>query len=65
MQLLSICKLLYIRSSDLDKFTREQLIRMEIGGNGKALTFFKSHGIEKPDFHSKLAVKYKGFLDVG
>lgn len=34
----------FVRSCELDKFTREQLIRMELGGNGKAVTFFKSHG---------------------
>lgn len=39
-------------------------MRMELGGNGRALTFFKTHGSTKPDYHSKLAAKYKAALDV-
>lgn len=37
---------------------------MELAGNGKALTFFKAHGTTKPDYHSRLAAKYKAALDV-
>lgn len=52
----------FVRSCELDKFTPEQLVQMEYGGNGKARAFFKSHGIvddRHVDYHSKLALKYK------
>ncbi|KAH8584103.1 apicomplexan conserved [Cryptosporidium sp. chipmunk genotype I] len=31
----------FVRSSDLDKFTPIQLVRMDIGGNGRARNYFK------------------------
>jgi len=56
----------FVRSCELDKFTREQLTRMELGGNGKARSYFKQHGLldgKHVDYHSKMAHKYKHHLD--
>eukprot|EP01068_Selenidium_serpulae_P002940 Selendium_serpulae@DN2777_c0_g2_i2.p1 len=56
----------FVRSSDLDKFTPEQLVRMEVGGNGRVRLFFKAHGVmdgKAVDFHGKLAMKYRKQFD--
>ena len=34
----------FVRSTDLDEWTSEQLCAMTMGGNGKARAYFKKHG---------------------
>lgn len=59
----------FVRSVDMDKFYPDQLVQMAIGGNGKALNYFKEVGMGRTsstgravDFTSKTAVKYKDDL---
>ena len=35
---------LFVRSADMDSWKPEHLIAMKLGGNAKALKFFKGHG---------------------
>lgn len=56
----------YVRSVDMDKFTPEQIVKMAVGGNGKAWNYFKAHGMGKTsdagrslDYSSKITVRYK------
>lgn len=56
----------FVRSVELDRFTPEQMIQMAVGGNGKALQYFKASGMGKTsdsgraiDYSSKIAVRYK------
>lgn len=56
----------FVRSAEMDKFTRDQLIRMHIGGNGRARSYFREHGVvdgKHVEYFSKLAQKYKLLLD--
>lgn len=53
----------FVRSSDLDMFTPEQLIRMEVGGNGVARKWFNDHGMSKVDYEGTLAQRYRKWLD--
>eukprot|EP00922_Rhytidocystis_sp_ex-Travisia-forbesii_P037440 GHVS01055805.1.p1 GENE.GHVS01055805.1~~GHVS01055805.1.p1 ORF type:complete len:456 (+),score=113.24 GHVS01055805.1:389-1756(+) len=57
----------FVRSTEMDKFSPEQLLRMELGGNGKARLFFRDHGLldgKHIEYQtSKVAVKYKQQLD--
>lgn len=53
----------FVRSSDLDMFTPEQLVRMEIGGNGVARKWFQEHGMTKVDYEGTLAQRYRKWLD--
>lgn len=47
----------FVRSVTMDKWTEDQVLRMDNGGNMKALDFFKSH----PDWLSNMSIpqKYK------
>jgi ADP-ribosylation factor GTPase-activating protein 1 len=47
----------FVRSVTMDKWTEEQVVRMDNGGNMKALSFFKSH----PDYVANMTIpqKYK------
>ncbi|KAJ1958678.1 Zn finger-containing GTPase- Activating Protein for ARF [Dipsacomyces acuminosporus] len=45
----------FVRSITMDKWTPEQLKRMELGGNTKALAFFKS----QPDYRDGMSIKDK------
>ncbi|GMH49790.1 hypothetical protein TL16_g00615 [Triparma laevis f. inornata] len=56
----------FVRSTDLDEWTQEQLACMTLGGNGPARSYFKKHGIQ--DMHTKTEKKYsskaaKGYKD--
>lgn len=60
----------FVRSTVLDKWNAEQLMMMVLGGNGRALQFFKQHGWvdEGADkrtakYTSRAAVQYKAFLE--
>ncbi|GBE60101.1 GTPase activating for ADP ribosylation factor [Babesia ovata] len=55
----------FVRSSDMDKFTREQLIRMAHGGNARAKTFFRQIGLTRQpyDYSSPMAQRYPAMLD--
>ncbi|RZC48158.1 hypothetical protein C5167_041097 [Papaver somniferum] len=57
----------FVRSTNLDSWTPEQLKMMSFGGNGRALTFFKQHGWtdgEKSEtkYKSRAAELYKQLL---
>ncbi|KAI3862985.1 hypothetical protein MKW92_023876 [Papaver armeniacum] len=57
----------FVRSTNLDSWTSEQLKMMSFGGNGRALTFFKQHGWtdgEKSEtkYKSRAAELYKQLL---
>ncbi|KAJ2072533.1 Zn finger-containing GTPase- Activating Protein for ARF, partial [Coemansia sp. S100] len=45
----------FVRSITMDKWTPEQLKRMECGGNAKAVAFFKS----QPDYKGNMSIKDK------
>jgi ADP-ribosylation factor GTPase-activating protein 1 len=47
----------FVRSVTMDKWTEEQVLRMDNGGNAKALEFFKSHPDWSP--HMNIPQKYK------
>jgi len=56
----------FVRSTDLDEWTQEQLAAMTLGGNGPARAYFKKNGIQ--DMHTKTEKKYaskaaKGYKD--
>lgn len=60
----------FVRSVELDRFTPEQMIQMAVGGNGKALEFFKSNemgktsGSARPvDYNSKAVLRYKQMME--
>jgi len=60
----------FVRSVELDKFAPDQMVQMACGGNGKAWTFFKQHGMGKTsdggrpvDYNSKTAQRYKQQLE--
>lgn len=60
----------FVRSVDMDKFYPDQLVQMALGGNGKAINFFKDAGMGRGstsgravDFTSKNALKYKADLE--
>eukprot|EP00917_Polyrhabdina_sp_WS-2016_P007030 GHVP01015677.1.p2 GENE.GHVP01015677.1~~GHVP01015677.1.p2 ORF type:complete len:362 (+),score=80.29 GHVP01015677.1:1578-2663(+) len=51
----------FVKSCDLDLWNREELVRMELGGNASARHFFKNHGLQdvtSVDYRSKIAQKY-------
>ncbi|PVU90552.1 hypothetical protein BB559_004569 [Furculomyces boomerangus] len=45
----------FVRSVNMDKWSQEQLKRMQIGGNKKALEFFKT----QPDYRDGMTIKEK------
>jgi len=56
----------FVRSVDMDKFYPDQLVQMALGGNHKALTYFKTQNMGKTSdsgrgvvFTTKQAQKYK------
>lgn len=55
----------FVRSIDMDKFTREQLERISCGGNGRAKSYFKKYGLTRQpvDYASAVAQKYPALLD--
>ncbi|CAD7944597.1 unnamed protein product, partial [Amoebophrya sp. A120] len=64
----------FVRSVELDSFTKEQLVQMIVGGNGKARSYLKSIGIEgkrkdadgsgrKCDYYDKSTLKYRQQLE--
>ncbi|GFE54376.1 hypothetical protein BaOVIS_017800 [Babesia ovis] len=55
----------FVRSADMDKFTREQLIRMTRGGNARAKAYFKQCGQSKNPYNysSPMAMRYPAMLD--
>lgn len=61
----------FVRSVELDRFTPEQMAQMAVGGNGKALEYFKSSGMGKlcdsgrtVDYNSKITHRYKENMEV-
>ncbi|CDR94750.1 Putative GTP-ase activating protein for Arf [Babesia bigemina] len=55
----------FVRSADMDKFTREQLIRIAHGGNARAKTYFRQIGLTRQpyDYASPMAQRYPAMLD--
>ncbi|KAK2197669.1 bifunctional Arf GTPase activating protein/ARFGAP-RecO-like zinc finger/ArfGAP domain superfamily [Babesia duncani] len=54
----------FVRSVDMDRFTREQLERLDRGGNARALEFFTSANLKRPfDYASPIAQRYPKMLD--
>eukprot|EP00916_Digyalum_oweni_P006934 GHVL01011840.1.p1 GENE.GHVL01011840.1~~GHVL01011840.1.p1 ORF type:complete len:365 (-),score=68.02 GHVL01011840.1:174-1217(-) len=57
----------FVRSTQMDHFTVPQLLQFEIGGNRRALEFYKSHNQlmdgQRVDYYSKAAQKYKSILE--
>lgn len=56
----------FVRGLDLDSYTPESMVQMAVGGNNKAWTHFKQHGMGKTsearrpvDYSSKIAIRYK------
>eukprot|EP01016_Furgasonia_blochmanni_P035421 TRINITY_DN3924_c0_g2_i2.p1 TRINITY_DN3924_c0_g2~~TRINITY_DN3924_c0_g2_i2.p1 ORF type:complete len:355 (-),score=69.60 TRINITY_DN3924_c0_g2_i2:26-1090(-) len=54
----------FIRSLTLDEWNKKQLLFMEMGGNHRALEFFKKHGLKPdphrgPDYKSAMVQNYK------
>lgn len=55
----------FVRSTDLDKWRPHEIKSMELGGNAKAKTFFRDHGVEGLDkieskYQTTAAQQYKG-----
>ncbi|GMH54411.1 hypothetical protein TrRE_jg3087, partial [Triparma retinervis] len=48
----------FVRSTELDEWTTDQVNAMRIGGNGPAAAWFKKNGC--PDMHTKTDKKYSG-----
>ena len=46
----------FVRSTDLDEWTADQILCMKIGGNGPAREYFKKNGVS--DMHTKTEKKY-------
>eukprot|EP01053_Blabericola_migrator_P003077 Blabericola_migrator_1__3076@NODE_189_length_11671_cov_137_497242_g164_i0_p5_GENE_NODE_189_length_11671_cov_137_497242_g164_i0NODE_189_length_11671_cov_137_497242_g164_i0_p5_ORF_typecomplete_len368_score55_19ArfGap/PF01412_18/9_6e27_NODE_189_length_11671_cov_137_497242_g164_i046345737 len=56
-------KVSFVRSLDLDRLQLEEILKLEIGGNGRAKQYFRSHGsVEVIDYRSKAAEKYARLL---
>eukprot|EP01055_Gregarina_sp_Pseudo9_P001488 Gregarina_sp_Pseudo_9__1487@NODE_1_length_8127_cov_32_238872_g0_i0_p2_GENE_NODE_1_length_8127_cov_32_238872_g0_i0NODE_1_length_8127_cov_32_238872_g0_i0_p2_ORF_typecomplete_len384_score70_14ArfGap/PF01412_18/6_9e26_NODE_1_length_8127_cov_32_238872_g0_i06181769 len=54
----------FVRSTELDKTKLEEILRLEVGGNSRAKTFFRSHGsAENIDYRSRAAERYRRLLD--
>lgn len=49
----------FVRSCDLDEWSREQLDIMKLSGNGNARAFFKQHGVSEREMHSEKKYKTK------
>lgn len=49
----------FVRSCDLDEWSKEQLTVMKVSGNGTAKAFFKHHGVSEKDMHSEKKYKTK------
>jgi len=50
----------FVRSVNLDSWNRKYITSMELGGNAKALEYFKKHGLKAPyDYKNSLIQKYK------
>ncbi|CAK4072507.1 unnamed protein product [Aphanomyces euteiches] len=57
----------FVRSTDMDEWTEEQLLLMQLGGNGEARNFFKQHGVTDmmnidEKYKTKAATLYKAQL---
>ncbi|RLO12534.1 hypothetical protein DYB28_012560, partial [Aphanomyces astaci] len=57
----------FVRSTDMDEWTEEQLLLMQLGGNSEARKFFKQHGVSDmmnidEKYKSKAATLYKAQL---
>eukprot|EP01012_Entosiphon_sulcatum_P040857 TRINITY_DN54593_c0_g1_i1.p1 TRINITY_DN54593_c0_g1~~TRINITY_DN54593_c0_g1_i1.p1 ORF type:complete len:358 (-),score=60.29 TRINITY_DN54593_c0_g1_i1:117-1163(-) len=57
--------LTFVRSTVLDKWSKTEVKRMEVGGNGRARAFFKQHGIQdmKNKYTTLAAKQYRMQLD--
>lgn len=60
----------FVRAVDMDKFFPVQLVQMALGGNGKAMNYFKDRGTGRAsssgkavNYESKDALKYKADLE--
>ncbi|XP_053992961.1 uncharacterized protein LOC128884021 isoform X2 [Hylaeus volcanicus] len=55
----------FVRSTELDNFTRKELARIDLGGNSRFMQFMKSHGFytDNIDYQSKVVALYKIHLD--
>ena len=49
----------FVRSCELDEWSREQLTIMKLSGNGNAKAFFKAHGVKEQEMHSEKKYKTK------
>lgn len=60
--------LTFVRSCELDEWSREQLSIMSVGGNGNARSYFKNHGVSEEQmlsekkYNTKAAAEYKKHL---
>ncbi|OQR84835.1 ADP-ribosylation factor GTPase-activating protein [Achlya hypogyna] len=57
----------FVRSTDMDEWTEEQLLTMQLGGNNEARKFFKQHGVTDmmnidEKYKTKAATLYKAQL---
>ncbi|KAF0688235.1 Aste57867_20105 [Aphanomyces stellatus] len=57
----------FVRSTDMDEWTEEQLLLMQLGGNSEARKFFKQHGVTDmmnidEKYKTKAATLYKAQL---
>lgn len=60
----------FVRSVELDRFSPEQMVQMAVGGNQKALDYFKANEMGKTssagravDYNSKAAQRYKAQIE--
>jgi hypothetical protein len=49
----------FVRSCDMDEWSREQLTIMKLSGNKNAKAFFKAHGVSEREMHSEKKYKTK------
>lgn len=49
----------FVRSCDMDEWSREQLTIMKLSGNKNAKAFFKAHGVSEAQMHSEKKYKTK------
>lgn len=53
----------FVRSTNMDNWTEEQLLKMELGGNKKFKQFLKEKGIKEANYKSDELITYKRELD--
>ena len=52
--------LIFVRSSEMDKWTQRQLLQMQAGGNKRLREFLRTHGVSgKPDYHAPLLERWR------